>query len=1306
MIGWPLKGDMSLVKSKMGALFRLCVLAAILLPVMTFAAQPGQHTQAGKKPLPAPAQGLRESPSHILIKLDSHADVPGFLKHASKRGFHKFGRVYGSDWYTFSLPPQASPREAAQQARTLPGVVLSTMDPIVTLDVLPPRDPLYRDDDDPSTKSCDPLEEVCNPLDLVDQWGIFKVDAESAWSVTTGSNTVVIAVVDSGVDLDHDDLIGNIWTNPAETVNGIDDDGNGFIDDIHGADFVGDNGGDPYTDNVASQDADPDVPQGGSWVYDPFAYPYGIRFDGDPAVGDAVDNNFDGYPDLGVFHGTFVAGIIAAMTDNINPETGVFEGMAGACWNCKIMPVRMINAEGNGYGSDAAAAIYYAVDMGASIINLSWGFDLDNLDSAGRAEVAVITDAINHAVNNGVIVVASAGNSGGPALRFPASMANTIAVGSSNWLDHRSEFSTIANPGEIPDNGIDDDGNGRIDDVLDVLAPGEYIWSGYVYSAFESLQAQFLGDESVEPGTDAYGNSNGTSFSAPLVAGYVGLLTSRFPDATLNEIRQVIRSNAIDLPDPEGTGDNLPGYDAFSGFGRLRMVMPNSLSDPPSPPPSPLPPGPVIALMVDEIDTGQYGYHYGSNEHETVLATTFVGDGSTPYELHVTGYDIDDSTEVAVYLNGTRIGYLSVGPDNGLNAGDVFALDPALQVAGENSIEFRERVEGWTWGVSALGVLSPPPPPPEVTLALDVLDTGQYGQYYGSYQYGASVVATFVGDGSTPYELHVTGYDIDDSTEVAVYLNGTRIGYLSVGPDKGLNAGDVFVLDPALQVAGENSIEFRERVPGSRWGVTALGVLSPPPPPPDVTLALDVLDTGQYGQYYGSYQYGASVVATFVGDGSTPYELHVTGYDIDDSTEVAVYLNGTRIGYLSVGPDKGLNAGDVFVLDPALQVAGENSIEFRERVPGSRWGVTALGVLSPPPPPPEVTLALDVLDTGQYGQYYGSYQYGASVVATFVGDGATAYELHVTGYDIDDSTEVAVYLNGTRIGYLSVGPDKGLNAGDVFVLDPALQVAGENSIEFRERVPGSRWGVTALGVLSPPPPDVTLTLDVLDTGQYGQYYGSYQYGASVVAAFVGDGATPYELHVTGYDIDDSTEVAVYLNGTRIGYLSVGPNKKLNAGDVFVLDPALQDAGENRIEFRERVPGSRWGVTALGVLSPPPPDVTLTLDVLDTGQYGQYYGSYQYGASVVAAFVGDGATPYELHVTGHDIDDSTEVAVYLNGTRIGYLSVGPNKKLNAGDVFVLDPALLKAGENRIEFRERVPGSRWGVTNLGVFDLGTP
>ena len=61
---------------------------------------------------------------------------------------------------------------------------------------------------------------------------------------------------------------------------------------------------------------------------------------------------------------------------------------------------------------------------------------------------------------------------------------------------------------------------------------------------------------------------------------------------------------------------------------------------------------------------------------------------------------------MSVFLNGTQIGYLTPGPDNGLNAGDVFVLDPALQVAGENRIEFRERVEGWTWGVTNLGVFN------------------------------------------------------------------------------------------------------------------------------------------------------------------------------------------------------------------------------------------------------------------------------------------------------------------------------------------------------------------------------------------------------------------------------------------------------------------------------------------------------------------------------------------------------------------------------------------------------------------------
>jgi len=556
----------------------LLVFMVLVLPSpQLLAASRSAHVGPATALSSGPAASARIAPRHILVKLNVAADTPAFLSRANKEGLHKLGRVYGSNWYTFSIPAKASPRAAAARARNLPGVRMATIDPVVWIDQTTPRDPLYKDDDDPSIK-CDPFIEICEDLDFVDQWGLFKVQAEGAWNITTGSSSVVIAILDSGLDLDHDDLIGKIWINPGEVRgDGVDNDGNGLADDYHGADFVGDNVGDPLMDDPSSQDGNPDIPMG-TWDTTPII----PVFSGDPSVGDGLDNDGDGLPDLGVFHGTAVAALAAAMTDNLSVELpGEYEGMAGVCRDCKIMPVRMVNAEGGGFGSDAAAAIYYATDMGADVLNLSWGFDLDALDAVGEAEVAVITDAINHAVSQGVIVVASSGNSGGEAVRFPAAMVSTLAVGSSSWLDQRSAFSSYAPVGEIPDNGIDDDGNGRIDDVLDVVAPGEAIWSSYVYSVFEAQYSYILGDLETVPGLDAYENvSQGTSFSAPLVSGYIGLLLSQHPGATLGQLRQVVRSYAVDILDPEGVGSNLVGYDQYTGFGRVRMVVPPILPAP------------------------------------------------------------------------------------------------------------------------------------------------------------------------------------------------------------------------------------------------------------------------------------------------------------------------------------------------------------------------------------------------------------------------------------------------------------------------------------------------------------------------------------------------------------------------------------------------------------------------------------------------------------------------------------------------------------------------------------------------------
>ena len=517
---------------------------------------------------------------HILVQLHPRTDELNFLEKAKHRGLQRIGRVYGSRWLIMSIPEGAQPRSAAATARALPGVLRATLDPIVYINDHIPGDPMYKDDDDPSTKPCDPLMEDCNAWDMVDQWGLFQVEAEEGWFFHTGSPDVVIAILDSGMDLDHDDLWENIWTNPGEIPdNGKDDDQNGFVDDVHGYDFCGNNPGGSF-DNPAAEDANPDIPKGGNWEVDPTAWPFGIRFAGDPAVGDAVDNNLDSVIDAGVTHGTFVAGIAAAMTDNTHPITNEPEGMAGACWLAKLMPVRLINAEGWAYGSDAASAVYYAAKNGANVINISWGMDVSSADPSLMEQIQVLVDAINYAVARGVIVVAAAGNSGTAGLHFPACMANTIAVGASNWLDLRSEFSNFAVPGEIPDNGIDDDGNGWVDDVLDVLAPGELIWSTAVLSAYDALLYDYLGMLDWEPGDDTYGIADGTSFSAPLVSGYVGLILSQNPDATLSQVRQVIRSNALDITDPSGTGDSLVGYDAFSGFGRMRMVIPTLTPEP------------------------------------------------------------------------------------------------------------------------------------------------------------------------------------------------------------------------------------------------------------------------------------------------------------------------------------------------------------------------------------------------------------------------------------------------------------------------------------------------------------------------------------------------------------------------------------------------------------------------------------------------------------------------------------------------------------------------------------------------------
>lgn len=232
------------------------------------------------------------------------------------------------------------------------------------------------------------------------QWGLNNThtQAELAWNYAQGNSAVKIAIVDSGMDMDHPDLVGNLWVNPGEDLNGngvvdpsdrnnLDDDANGYIDDFSGWDFM-------YDDNDPNDDWP--APEGG--------------------------------------HGTHCAGIAAAQTNN-----GV--GVASLSFDCSVIPIR--TGEGI-YIYAGNEGVAYALNLQADIVSLSWG---------GGGFSMLEQDMYNQAFNNGTFVVAAAGNDNTSEPMYPAGYGNVFAVASTTQNDTKSSFSNygawvdIAAPG-------------------------------------------------------------------------------------------------------------------------------------------------------------------------------------------------------------------------------------------------------------------------------------------------------------------------------------------------------------------------------------------------------------------------------------------------------------------------------------------------------------------------------------------------------------------------------------------------------------------------------------------------------------------------------------------------------------------------------------------------------------------------------------------------------------------------------------------------------------------------------------------
>ena len=264
-----------------------------------------------------------------------------------------------------------------------------------------------------------------------EQWYMDTMGAPTAWDEETGDGSVVVAVLDTGVDLNHPDLEDNIWVNSGEVAgDGIDNDGNGFIDDVNGYDFVDEDG-------------------------------------------TAVPDQFGGFDVDAVSHGTVIAGIVGAVGDNV-------EGMAGINWNVELMSVRILDSNGVGDSNLATDGVDYAVENGADVINLSFtGFDRDD-----RLRLA-----LKRAYNAGVVVVAAVGNADNGGVNidnrpiFPACYGEKasedwiLGVASTDINDVKSDFSNYGST------------------CTDISAPGEDVfatvyqdddWPAFVEGFYES----------------------------------------------------------------------------------------------------------------------------------------------------------------------------------------------------------------------------------------------------------------------------------------------------------------------------------------------------------------------------------------------------------------------------------------------------------------------------------------------------------------------------------------------------------------------------------------------------------------------------------------------------------------------------------------------------------------------------------------------------------------------------------------------------------------------------------------------------